>query len=71
MRLGSFQNYQSRNFFTFKEPRNRFQGITSASLCTLAGRYDNPIPTRLLAPIDCYCYLADLRFFSATPKVVD
>ncbi len=32
---------------------NRFQGINSASLCSLAGRYDNPIPTRFLAPIDC------------------
>ncbi len=27
--------------------------MNSASLCSLAGRYDNPIPTRLLAPIDC------------------
>ncbi len=35
------------------EPRNRFQGMNSASLCSLAGRYDNPIPTRSLAPIDC------------------
>jgi hypothetical protein len=35
------------------EPRNRFQGMNSASLCSLAGRYDNPIPPRLLAPIDC------------------
>jgi hypothetical protein len=34
------------------EPRNGFQGINSASLCSLAGRYDNPIPTRCLAPID-------------------
>ena len=32
------------------EPRNRFQGMNSASL---AGRYDNPVPTRFLAPIDC------------------
>jgi hypothetical protein len=24
--------------------------IDSASLCSLAGRYDNPIPTRFLAP---------------------
>jgi hypothetical protein len=24
-----------------------------ASLCSLAGRYNNPIPTRFLAPIDC------------------
>ncbi len=35
------------------EPRNRFQGIDSASLCSLAGRFENPIPTRFLAPIDC------------------
>jgi hypothetical protein len=35
------------------EARNRFQGMNSASLCRLAGRYDNPIPTRFLAPIDC------------------
>jgi hypothetical protein len=34
------------------EPRNRCQGINSASLCSMAGRYDNPIPTRCLAPID-------------------
>ncbi len=35
------------------EPRNRFQGIDSASLCSLAARYENPIPTWFLAPIDC------------------
>jgi hypothetical protein len=35
------------------EPKNRFQGMNSASLCGLAGRYENPIPTRCLAPIDC------------------
>ncbi len=34
------------------EPRNRCQGIISASLCSLAGRYDNPIPPWFLAPID-------------------
>ncbi len=32
-------------------PRNRFQGIDSASLCSLAGRYDN-IPTRFRAPTE-------------------
>jgi hypothetical protein len=26
--------------------------MNSASLCSLAGRYDNPIPARCLAPID-------------------
>ncbi len=41
------------NFKNFLEPRNRFQGMNSASLCSLAGRYNNPIPTRFLAPIDC------------------
>jgi hypothetical protein len=35
------------------EPKNQFQGMNSASLCSLAGRYDNPIHTRCLAPIDC------------------
>ena len=35
------------------EPKKRFQGINSASLFSLAGRYDNPLPTRFLAPIDC------------------
>ncbi len=40
-------------FLTFMEPRNRFQGMNSASLCSLADRYDNLIPTRFLAPIDC------------------
>jgi hypothetical protein len=33
-------------------PRHRFQGMNSASLCSLAGRYDNPIPPRFLAPLD-------------------
>ncbi len=28
--------------------------IDSAILCSLAGRYDNPIPARFLTPIDCY-----------------
>jgi hypothetical protein len=27
--------------------------MNSASICSLAGRYDNPIPTLFLAPIDC------------------
>jgi hypothetical protein len=34
------------------KPRNRFQGMISTSLCSLAGRYDNPIPPRFLAPVD-------------------
>ncbi len=43
----------SPNFEAFMEPRNQFQGTNSTSLCSLAGRYDNPIPTRFLAPINC------------------
>jgi hypothetical protein len=47
------EGIKRRYFSTCKEPRNPFQGIDSASLCSLAGRYDNPIPTRFLVPIDC------------------
>jgi hypothetical protein len=45
---------QRRHLFLnfFKGPRNQFQGIDSASLCSLAGQYDNTIPARFLAPID-------------------
>jgi hypothetical protein len=45
------------------EPRNRFQGMNSASLCSLAGRYDNPIPPRFLDPIDSLKIPALLRNF--------
>jgi hypothetical protein len=31
----------------------RSLGIDSAILCSLAGLYNNPIPTRFLAPKDC------------------
>ncbi len=41
-------------FIIFKKPKNRFQGINSASLCSIAGRYDNLIPIRFQAPIDCF-----------------
>jgi hypothetical protein len=44
---------QNPNFLTFREPKNIFQGINSASICNLAGQYDNLIPTRLLVPTDC------------------
>ncbi len=58
-----------RNYYLFlyiSEPvflnvygaRNRFLGMNSASLCSLAGRYDNPIHTRFLAPIDCLKFSA-------------
>jgi hypothetical protein len=80
------QHYTEPEYFTFKDPRDgilkllrspRIYSIRnhSARMCSLAGRYDNPIPTRFLAPNDCLkipaldfvpssCYhrlLADLR----------
>ncbi len=36
------KSLQSPNFKICKEPRNWFQGIDSVSLCSLAGRDDNP-----------------------------
>jgi hypothetical protein len=47
----------------FMEPRNRFQEMNSASLCSQAGQFDNPIPTRFLAPIDCLKITALMCFF--------
>ncbi len=49
--IDSKESLQSWYFWTCMGPRNRFQGMNSASLCSLAGRYNNPIPTRCLAPI--------------------
>ncbi len=46
----SYQPTELVHFLTFKEPKIRFQGT---SLCSLAGKYDNPIPTRFLSSIDC------------------
>jgi hypothetical protein len=53
-KLPDDRSVQSPNFefLNFMEPKNRFQGIDSASLCSPAGQ-DNPILTRFLAPIDC------------------
>ncbi len=31
-------------------PRNRFQGMNSSSLCSLAGRYDNPYSSSVPSP---------------------
>jgi hypothetical protein len=50
--LRLFVTLQRWYFSTSKEPRNQFQGINFASLCSLAGWYDNLIPTRFLAHID-------------------
>jgi hypothetical protein len=40
----------------------RSPGIDSAILCSLAGRYGNPVPTRFLAPIECFWILAPGKF---------
>ncbi len=32
------------------KPKNRFQETNSTRLCSLAGRYDNPFPTRFISP---------------------
>jgi hypothetical protein len=34
-------------------------------LCSMAGRYDNPIPTRFLAPIDCLKIPAQISCYKA------
>jgi hypothetical protein len=51
--INSVRKNESENseheFLNFKEPQNRFQGSNSARLCSLAGRYDDPIPTQFLA----------------------
>ncbi len=48
------------NFKTFKEPRIDSKELTLPAyvLCSLAGRYDNPLPSRLLAPLECFKILA-------------
>ncbi len=45
--------YTEPEFFNFNGAQDQFQGINTASLCSLAARFDNPIPTRFLATIDC------------------
>ncbi len=50
-------------FLTFNEPKNRFQGIDSPSQCSLAGRYNNHIPTQFLAPLGCYKFQQRARIF--------
>jgi len=42
----------TRIFKLLRSPRIDSKGTNSSRLCSLAGRYDNPIPTRSLAPID-------------------
>jgi hypothetical protein len=50
------------------EPRNGFQGMNSASVCSLAGRYDNPIPPRFLAPMDSLKIPAPFLSFLSLPE---
>ncbi len=51
--------------------------MNSASLCSLPGQYDNPLPTRFLAPIDCLKIPAQSEFtpfaggkYLGEPKIV-
>jgi len=66
---GTPHSLQSQNFLTFKGPKNRLQGFNSASLCSLAGRYDNPIPIWFLAPIDCLTIPAQYTVICSTTTV--
>jgi hypothetical protein len=52
MRGGGGCENSDYEFLNVKEHKNRFRGTNSARLCSLAGRYDNPIPTQFLAPKD-------------------
>ncbi len=61
---GNQRGIQSPNFLTFKEPKNRFRGTNLARLWSLAGRYDNPIPTRFLASIVFPTYEPSARLSS-------
>jgi hypothetical protein len=42
--------------------------MNSASLCSQAGRYDNPFPIRFIAPKDCLKIQFRLLFLSYTLK---
>ncbi len=41
------------NLFPNRFQESIFHPLTRLQIPALAGRYDNPIPTRFLAPIDC------------------
>jgi len=45
--------FRARIFKLLRRAKNQFQGTNSARLCSLAGRYDNSIRTRFLAPKGC------------------
>ncbi len=49
------------------EPRNRFQGMNSASLSGLAGRYDNSILPWFLSPVDFLKIPAQIIFWFWKP----
>ncbi len=44
---------RARIFKLLRSPKIDPKELISAMLCSQAGQYDNPIPTRFLAPIDC------------------
>jgi hypothetical protein len=51
--LRTFKNISEPVFLNAYGAQESIPRNDSTSLCSLAGRYDNPIPTRCLAPIDC------------------
>ncbi len=55
----------------FMGPQNWYQGMNSVSLCSLAGRYENPIPPWCLAPIDFLKIPAQITFFFVPWKLID
>jgi hypothetical protein len=53
LRVHNVEGYRDGIFKHVKSPGIDSKEIDAAGLCSLAGRYDNPILTRFLAPIDC------------------
>jgi len=51
-RAHSEMTHRARIFKCLWGPGIDQKGMNSASLCSLAGRYDNPIPPQCLAPVD-------------------
>ncbi len=49
----SYRPARAQIFYLIRSPRIDSKEPISARLCSLAERYDNPIPTRFLVPIDC------------------
>jgi hypothetical protein len=51
--------------------RSRGVGVITLRMYSMAGQYDNPIPTRFLAPIDCSKIPPPLSFLSGQNSARD